>query len=50
MMQRVGFILRDRMFCVCGDGVKGKVLRRTKVEQFLVFMVKPPGFVELAQK
>ena len=50
MMQRVGFIPRDRMFCVCSDGVKVKEPLRTKAKQFLVFMVKPPGFVKLAQK
>ena len=50
MMQRVGFIPRDRMFCVHGDGVKVLEPRRTKAGLLLVFMVKPPGFVKLAQK
>ena len=50
MMQRVGFIPRDRMFCVCGDGVKGKERRRAKAGLLLVFMVKPLGFAKLAQK
>ena len=50
MMQRVEVIPHDRLFCVCGDGVKGEEQWRTKAGLLLVCMVKPPGFVKLAQK